>query len=86
MRAHGIPSLLDNIVQGATTYFLVIFTGHLLLIFFELLAPVSDCPADLYSSAHDESYIGTDPTPSCEVSHRLQCHNKDEFDGVLSRM
>ena len=86
MRAHGIPSLLDNIVQGATTYFLVIFTGHLLWIFFELLAPVSHRLTGLCSSTHDELHVGTDSTPSCEVSHRLRCHNKDEFDGVLSRM
>ncbi|KAF9643927.1 hypothetical protein BDM02DRAFT_3191081 [Thelephora ganbajun] len=38
-RAHGVPSLLDKIVQDATVYFLVIFGGHLLLIFFELFAP-----------------------------------------------
>ena len=54
MRAHGMPSLLDNIVQGATTYFMVIFTGHLLLILFELFAPVSDRPTDLLSVIHDE--------------------------------
>ena len=86
MRAHGMPSLLDNIVQGATAYFLVIFTGHLLWIFFELLAPVSDRPADLYSSTHDELHIGTDSTPSCEVSRRLECRNKDEFDEAVSNM
>jgi len=41
---------MDKIVQGATTYFLVIFTGHLLLVLFELLAPMSDHPANLYSA------------------------------------
>ncbi|KAF9643489.1 hypothetical protein BDM02DRAFT_3264071 [Thelephora ganbajun] len=38
-RAHGVPSLLDKIVQDATVYFLAIFTCHFLLIFFELFAP-----------------------------------------------
>ena len=44
-RAHaaGVPSLLRNILEGATIYFLVVFAGQLLFIFFQLLAPVSDC-------------------------------------------
>jgi len=40
-RAYGVPNLLDRIVKDATMYFLVIFTSHLLLIFFEFLAPES---------------------------------------------
>jgi len=86
VRPRGMPSLLDNIVQGATAYFLIIFTGHLLLVFFELLAPVSDHPADLCSSTHDRLHVGTDSTSPCEVSHCLECHNKDEFDRVPSHM
>ena len=86
IRPRGIPTLLDNIVQGATTYFLVIFTGHLLLVFFELLAPVSDHPADLCSFTHKQLHIGTDSTSSCEVSRCLECHSKGEFDGVASYM
>jgi len=39
MNFTGVPNLLDNIVQGASMYFLVIFTGHLLLVLFELFAP-----------------------------------------------
>jgi len=38
MRARGVPNLLDRIVQDSTTYFLVIFTNHLVLILFELFA------------------------------------------------
>ena len=52
MRAHGMPSLLDNIVRDATIYFLVLFTVHLLVVFFELLAPVSDHWIDSYPSVH----------------------------------
>lgn len=40
-RARGVPNLLDRIVQDSTTYFLVIFTNHLVLILFELFAAVS---------------------------------------------
>lgn len=40
--AHGVPNILDRIVRDSTTYFLVIFTNHLVLILFELFAPVSD--------------------------------------------
>jgi len=38
-RAYGMPNILDRIVRDATMYFMVIFTSHLLLIFFELFAP-----------------------------------------------
>jgi hypothetical protein len=51
-RPSGVPSIFDNIVQGATTYFLVICTGNLLVIFFELLAPVSDLFTNPLFSAH----------------------------------
>ena len=45
-----MQNLLDRIVRDATIYFLVIFAGHLPVIFFELFAPVSDRTADLGSS------------------------------------
>ena len=67
----GVPTIFDNIVQGATTYFLVIFTGHLLVIFFELLAPVSNLSTDEFCSTHRELHVGTDPTPPGKVSDRL---------------
>jgi len=38
----GVPSILENILRDATSYFFVIFTSHLLLVLFELLAPVSN--------------------------------------------
>ena len=50
--AAGMPTLLGNIVHGGTVYFLVVFAGQLLLVFFELLAPVSDVSTDSFSSAH----------------------------------
>ena len=53
-RAHaaGVPSLLRNILEGATIYFLVVFAGQLLFIFFQLLAPVGDLSTDSFSSTH----------------------------------
>ena len=44
LSAHGVPSIFDKILQDATVYFLVIFTGHLLVILFEIFAPVSNPP------------------------------------------
>ena len=41
------PGLLDKILQDATAYFLVLFTGHLVFVFFELFASVSGRPPDL---------------------------------------
>jgi len=35
----GAPNLLEKLVHDATLYFLVIFSSHLLLIFFEFFAP-----------------------------------------------
>ena len=64
MRAHGVRSLLDTIVEDATVYFLLIFAGHLLVIFLEFLAPVSDRPDDLCSSTHYELHVGNASTPS----------------------
>ena len=79
-----MPDLLGNIVRGASAYFMVIFTGHLLLVLFELFAPVSDYPADPRSFTHYELRAATDSTPSCEVSHRLGCCNEGEINGVPS--
>ena len=73
----GIPNLLDNIVQGASSYFLVIFTGHVLLILFELFAPVSVHLLDSHPFAHHELHIGADSTSSSEVSHCLGFCNRD---------
>ena len=52
VHAAGVPSLLSNIVEGATIYFLVVFASQLLFIFLEFLAPVSDLSADSFSSSH----------------------------------
>ena len=52
-RVGGMPSLLDKILQDATMYFLVLSTGHLLLLFFEIFAPVSDRPVDSCSTTYD---------------------------------
>jgi hypothetical protein len=77
MRAHGVQSLLDTIVGDATVYFLLIFTGHLLVLLFEFLAPVSDHSANLCSSARDKLHIGNDSRSSSDVSHHPEHHNKD---------
>ena len=58
-RVDGAPRLLDKILQDATAYFLVLFTGHLLLLFFELFVPVSDHPVDLCSTVHNKLHIGS---------------------------
>jgi hypothetical protein len=83
-RAQGVPSLLDKIVRDATVYFVVIFTSHLLLVFFEFFAPVSDFPTCLSSSTSDEPHKGTGSAHSCEVCHLPVRCDKDRFDGVLS--
>ena len=48
MRARGVQSLLDTIVEDATGYFLLIFTVHILVILFEFFAPVSDHLVDSF--------------------------------------
>ena len=53
VRAQGMPNLLDRIVRDATVYFLFIFAGHLLVIFFEFFAPVSVRPEDVGVSPLD---------------------------------
>jgi len=82
-RAQGVPSLLDKIVRDATMYFVVIFTSHLLLVFFEFFAPVSDFLTCLFFSTSDEPHKGTDSAPSCEVGHSPKHCDKDGFDEVL---
>ena len=59
-RVDGMPSLLDKILHDATINFLVLSTGHLLLLFFDILTPVSDHPVDLCSAAHHKLHIGSD--------------------------
>ena len=52
----GVPSLLDKIRRDATTYFLVLATGHLLFLCFEVFTPVSDrrayCVLPLLTTNH----------------------------------
>ena len=52
MRVNGMRDLLDTVVGDATVYFLLIFTGHILVILFEFFTPVSDHLLDLYSSTN----------------------------------
>ena len=52
VHAAGVSSLLGNIVEGATIYFLVVLASQLFFIFFELLTAVSDFSADSFSSTH----------------------------------
>ena len=56
----GVPSLLDKVRQGATVYFLILSTGHILFLLFQIFAPVSDRAADPRSVTHDELHIGFD--------------------------
>jgi hypothetical protein len=51
-RVGGVSSLLDKILKDATAYFLVLSTGHLLLLFFEIFAPVSERPPCRFLSYH----------------------------------
>ena len=59
-RVGGVPNLFDKIRQDATMYFLVLSTGNLLFLFFQIFAPVSDQRVGLRSAAHDKSHIGLD--------------------------
>ena len=58
-RVDSVPRLLDKILQDATIYFLVLSTGQLLLLFFEIFAPVSD-PVNFRSAAHNKPHTGFD--------------------------
>ena len=51
-RVGGAPSLLDKIRRDATTYFLILSTGHLLSLLFEAFAPVGDHRVDFRSTTH----------------------------------
>ena len=53
--AGGVPRLLDKVLQDATTYFLALSTGHLLLLFSEVFLPVSDRPVDSCPTTHDKT-------------------------------
>ena len=86
MRASGVPSILDRIVEDATVHFLVIFTAHLLLILFQLFAPVSNFSANLCSSTHHNVRIGHVSTPPRKVSRPLEYCDKDVSDQVPSRI
>ena len=57
-RVDGMPRFFDKILQDATTYFLVLSTGHVLLLFLVVFAPVSDHSVDSCSAAHDKLHIG----------------------------
>ena len=80
MRAQGVPSLLSQVIGDATTYFLIIFTSQILVISFEIFAPVSDHPIGLCSSVDDMRLVVFDSTHSRDVSQRLRCCNRDNFD------
>ena len=56
-RVDGAPRLLDKIRQGATACFLVLSTGHLPLLFFEVVAPVSDHSVNLRSATREKLHI-----------------------------
>ena len=59
-RVGGAPNLLDKILQDATIYFLVLSTGHLLFLFFQIFAPVSNHRIELRPTIHDKLHIGLD--------------------------
>ena len=80
-RVGGVPNLLDKILRDATTYFLVLSTGHALFLFFEIFAPVSDT-VSMYSTAYDESRTGSDESSSWGVSCRPRYWDKGEPDGL----
>ena len=84
-RARSTLNLLDRILEDTTIYFFAIVTWHLLVIFFELFASVSDRLAYLCSSADHEPHTGGNPTSTRQVSHRLRYCSQDKLDGVLYR-
>ena len=81
-RVDGMPRLLNKILKDATVYFLVLSTGHLLLLFFEVFAPVSDRPVDLCSAVHHKLHIGSDQNSSCGVCFRPKYCTKGQSDGT----
>ena len=60
IRVDGVPNLLDTIIRDATTHFLALYAGHLLILFFRLFAPVSNHTVDLCSTAHDKLHTDFD--------------------------
>ena len=80
-RVGGVPSPLDKICQDVTTYFLVLFTGHTLCLFFEVFTPVSD-PVNLCSIPHDNLRVGRNETSTWGVSHCPKYCNEGEPDGT----
>ena len=80
----GVPNLLNKIRQDATAYFLVLSTGHLIFLFFQIFAPVSDHCVGLRSAAHDKLHIAFDQTGSCAVSRRPSYRRRAESDGTRS--
>ena len=79
----GVPSLLEKILQDATTYFLFLTTGHVLFLSFEVFAPVSN-PVDLHSTTHDKSHTGSDENSSWVVSRYPKYRNDGGSDGTRS--
>ena len=83
--AAGLPTLIGNIVRGGTAYFLVIFAGELLLIFFNLLPPVSDLPIDSFSStrlimaAHRDRSIRSQERKSSPSNISINMAKADHF-------
>jgi len=77
MRVNGMRGLLDTVVGDATVYFLLIFTGHILVIFFEFFTPVSDHPVDLCSSTDCKLDTANDSRYPPAVSHYLEHRNND---------
>ena len=52
VHAAGVLTLLGNIFKDAIIYFSVVIAGQLLVIFFNLFAPVSGLLTDSFSSTH----------------------------------
>ena len=81
-RVGGVPSLLKKICQDATAYFLILSTGHLLFLCFEIFTPVSDRRADSLSAAYDKPHADFDETYSWRVSRRPKNRRRGKFDGT----
>ena len=59
------------------------FTGRVLLVLFELFAPVSECSVNLLPSTHSEPHTEIDPASSLVVSYYLKSYNRDKSDELL---
>lgn len=82
-RAQGMPSLLGKLLRDATAYFLAIFTGHLLIISFEILAPVRGRLTDLSFFPHDIINVGTYSASPRGVSNHLEYLDEGGSYGAL---